>query len=193
MRSEQAWAYPWAQAEAEVVLAKIDVEKRNPNPAFDLYLYLRVSGTGKVAQNVIDLCQDKWETFKEYLKGYHFAGAKARPGVALFFLEPLAEGLVDEAWARSPSEGFALHNLAVTMVMAAAGECVPEIEAGACAPLPTLDRDLKRSLERLGLVLNDAGGLSVKYAVMTYQPYVGGCAVCQMGTSCPKSDVLRDA
>ena len=147
-------------------MSKLDVEKLSPNPDFDLFLYLRVSGTGKVEQAVCDLCQAHWETFKEHLKGYRFAGAKGRQGVSIFFLEPAAEGLVQEAWDRSPSEGFALHNLAVTMVMAAAAERVPEIEAGACAPLPTPDRDLKRRLERLGLVWNEAGTVSVQYAVM---------------------------
>jgi len=173
----------------EVVLAKLNVEKLSPNPEFDVFLYLRVSGAGKVEERVCDLCRSQWDTFKEYLKGYRFAGAKARQGVSLFFLEPAAEGLVEEAWARSPSEGFALHNLAVTMVMAAAAEQVPEIEAGACAPLPTPDRDLKRRLERLGLVWNDAGSVSVQYAVMTHDPYIGGCAVCHLRASCPKSEV----
>ena len=169
-------------------MAKLDVEILNPDPVFDLFLYLRVSGTGKVDQAVCDLCQAHWDAFKEHLKGYRFAGAKARQGVALFFLEPAAEGLVEEAWARSPSEGFALHNLAVSMVMAAAAGQVPEIEAGACAPLPSPDRDLKRRLERLGLVWNDAGTVSVQYAVMTHDPYVGGCAVCHLRASCPKSE-----
>jgi hypothetical protein len=170
-------------------LARIDVEKLSPNPEFDLFLYMRVSGAPKVEQAVCDLCQTHWESFKEYLKGYRFAGPKGRQGVVLFFLEPVAEGLVEEAWARSPSEGFAMHNLAVSMVMAAAGEMVPEIEAGACAPLPTPDRELKRRLERLGLVWNEAGNVGVQYAVMTHHPYAGGCAVCHLRASCPKSEV----
>ena len=75
------------------------------------------------------------------------------------------------------------------MVMGAAGQAVPEIEAGACAPLPTPDRDLRRRLEHLGLVWNDAGSVSVQYAVMTHAPYIGGCAVCHLRTSCPKSEI----
>jgi len=175
----------------EVALGKINAEKLTPNPAFDIFLYLRVTGVAKVEQHVCDLCQSQWETFKEYLKGYRFAVAGSKRGVVLFFLEPAAEGIVEEAWARSPSEGFALHNLAVSMVMAAAAEQVPEIEAGACAPLPTPDRDLKRRLERLGLVWNDAGNVSVQYAVMTHDPYLGGCGVCHLRASCPKSDIPR--
>ena len=170
-------------------MAKIDVEKLSPNPDFDLFLYLRVSGGAKVEQSVCDLCQSHWDAFKEHLRGYRFALPKSKQGVALFFLEPVAEGLVEEAWARSPSEGFALHNLAVSMVMGAAGQAVPEIEAGACAPLPTPDRDLRRRLEHLGLVWNDAGSVSVQYAVMTHAPYIGGCAVCHLRTSCPKSEI----
>ena len=167
------------------------MEKLAPNPDFDLFLYLRVSGAAKVEQQVCDMCEANWETFKEHLKGYRFAATGSKRGVVLFFLEPAAEGIVEEAWARSPSEGFALHNLAVSMVMAAAAEQVPEIEAGACAPLPTPDRDLKRRLERLGLVWNDAGSVSVQYAVMTHDPYGGGCPVCHLRASCPKSDVSR--
>lgn len=181
--------YTEANRFREVVLAKIDVEKLNPNPAFDLFLYLRVSGVAKVEQHVCDMCQEQWETFKEYLKGYRFSGSKGKQGVVLFFLEPAVEGMVEEAWARSPSEGFALHNLAVSMVMGATAEMIPEVEAGACAPLPTPDRDLKRRLERLGLVWNDAGSVSVQYAVMTHDPYRGGCAVCHLRASCPKSEV----
>jgi hypothetical protein len=174
-------------------LAKINVEKLTPNPQFDIFLYLRVSGAAKVEQHICDLCESHWDAFKEHLKGYRFAMPNARQGVALFFLEPVAEGLVEEAWARSPSEGFALHNLAVSMVMAAAAEQVPEIEAGACAPLPTPDRDLKRRLEHLGLIWNDAGTVSVQYAVMTHAPYCGGCAVCHLRASCPKSDIPHPA
>lgn len=181
--------YIRANALPEVVLSKLEVEKLSPNPEFDLFLYLRVAGGGKVEQAVCDLCQSHWETFKEYLKGYRFAEAKSRRGVALFFLEPAVEGLVEEAWGRSPSEGFALHNLAVSMVMSAAAELVPEIEAGACAPLPTPDRDLRRRLERLGLIWNDAGNIGLQYAVMTHAPYAGGCAVCHLRESCPKSEV----
>jgi len=169
-------------------LGKLRVERLSPNPDFDLFLFLKVSGAAKVEQAQCDLCRAHWETFKEHLKGYRFAAPGSRRAVVLFFLEPAAEGLVEEAWARSPSEGFALHNLAVSMVMGAAGQCVPEIEAGSCAPLPSPDRDLRRRLENLGLVWNDAGSVSVQYAVMTYEPYVGGCPVCHLRASCPKSE-----
>lgn len=172
-------------------MAKIDVEKLDPSPEFDLFLYLRVSGAAKVEQQACDLCQSQWGAFREHLKGYRFAMPRARQGVVLFFLEPAVEGMVEEAWARSPSEGFALHNLAVSMVMGAAAQAVPEIEAGACAPLPTPDRELKRRMERLGLVWNDAGSVSVQYAVMTHDPYIGGCATCHLRLSCPKSDIPR--
>lgn len=174
-------------------MGKLNVEKLSPNPEFDLFLFLRVCGAPKVEQHVIDLCQSHWDAFKEHLKGYRFAPAGSKRGVALFFLEPAAEGLVEDAWGRSPTEGFAIHNLAVSMVMAAAGEQVPEIEAGACAPLPTPDRDLKRRMERLGLVWNEVGNVSVQYAVMTHDPYLGGCAVCHLRASCPKSDVPKGA
>ena len=110
-----ALGYIRANVAPEVVLSKLEVEKLNPNPEFDLFLYLRVAGGGKMEQAVCDLCQAQWAAFKEHLRGYRFAEPKARRGVALFFLEPVAEGLVEEAWGRSPSEGFALHNLAVTM------------------------------------------------------------------------------
>ncbi|MFU2210388.1 hypothetical protein [Solidesulfovibrio sp. C21] len=169
-------------------MGKINMEKLDPNPEFDLFLFLKVSGAAKVEQAQCDLCLEHWDAFKEHLKGYRFSAPGARRGVVLFFLEPVAEGLVEEAWTRSPSEGFALHNLAVSMVMGAAAQCVPEIEAGFCAPLPTPDRDLKRRLERLGLVWNDAGSVSVQYAVMTHDPYAGGCAVCHLRASCPKSE-----
>ena len=170
-------------------MGKINVEQLDPNPEFDLFLFLKVSGAAKVEQAQCDLCLEHWDTFKEYLKGYRFAAPGSKRGVVLFFLEPAAEGLVEEAWARSPAEGFALHNLAVSMVMGAAAQFVPEVEAGFCAPLPTPDRDLRRRLERLGLVWNDAGSVSVQYAVMTHAPYAGGCAVCHLRASCPKSEV----
>ncbi len=174
-------------------MGKINVEKLSPNPEFDLFLFMKVSGAAKMDQAQCDLCQTHWPSFLEHLKGYRFAAPGARRGVVLFFLEPVAEGLVEEAWARSPAEGFALHNLAVSMVMGATGQFVPEVEAGACAPLPTPDRDLRRRLERLGLVWNDAGSVSVQYAVMTYDPYGGGCAMCHLRASCPKSEVKPQA
>lgn len=183
--------YTRANSFREVALGKINAEKLAPNPEFDLFLYLKVSGVAKVEQHLCDLCETHWDAFKEHLKGYRFAAPGSKRGVVIFFLEPAAEGLVEEAWARSPSEGFALHNLAVSMVMGAAAEAVPEIEAGSCAPLPTPDRDLKRRLERLGLVWNDAGTVSVQYAVMTHVPYCGGCAVCHLRATCPKSEMPR--
>jgi len=185
--------YIRANSIGEESLGKINMEKLDPNPEFDLFLFLKVSGAAKVEQAQCDLCLEHWDAFKEHLKGYRFSAPGARRGVVLFFLEPVAEGMVEEAWTRSPSEGFALHNLAVSMVMGAAAQCVPEIEAGFCAPLPTPDRDLKRRLERLGLVWNDAGSVSVQYAVMTHDPYAGGCAMCHLRASCPKSEaVVKD-
>lgn len=170
-------------------MARGDVEILQPNPAVALLSSVLGCGGGGAAPVVSEDDFVVWENFKKYLRGYRLIRPAFQAAVAVFFLESPVEEQVAAAWERSPSAGFVRHNLAAALVMAAAGEAIPEIRAAGCAPLPAPDEDLRRHLRRLGLILSESGSLNRQYAVMTFAPSIGGCAVCHLRAHCPKCTV----
>ena len=171
-----------------------------------MMIYMEISGSNRIEQKTLELFETSWSAWKDLFKAFKFLpgegrakarrsvadaanDADTRPGHVLMYLEKDVEEAVEAAWRRSPSEGFALHNLAISMVMTGVRQVVPEVDAGACAPLQSPDRDIRRRFEKMGLEWNEAGNVNRQYAVFTPQPYVGGCEICMMRESCPKSRV----
>jgi hypothetical protein len=64
---------------------------------------------------------------------------------------------------------------------------VPELQTGKCAPLPRPGEGILAAFEELGLTWNEEGSVNRKYAVLTPYPYTGGCEVCHLSATCPKS------
>jgi len=168
-------------------LGKLLVEKLKVEPEFDMMLYLEISGSNRLDHELLGLFETHWEAWKPHFKAMKFTPEGSKKGVLLVYLAEEAEALVEEAWQRSPSQGFALHNLAITMVMTAVRQLVPEVDEGACAPLTAPDRDVKRRFAKLGIEWKEEGAVNRQYAVFTPMPYSGGCEICLMRETCPRS------
>lgn len=162
-----------------------DVERLWPDPAFDFENYRRMlGGPSGDAFDIVNL-QENFKKLKRYLNVYH-AQRSTTSGVLVAVLEAPAERLVETTWSQSPSAGLLFHTLAVCLVMAAAGAVIPELRLAGCAPLPPPDSELRACLARQGLTVRETGCLDRQYAVMTFFPYAGGCAVCHLRETCPK-------
>jgi hypothetical protein len=165
---------------------KIIREKLDITPGFDMLHYMEIAGLPRLEQEEAARSPNAPEGWAGALRAYRFDLGR-RKGYVLLYLDESVENDVEAAWQRSPSEGFSLHNLAIALVMGAAGQVVPEVADGGCAPLPRPDRDMLRQFKTLGLEWNPAGTVNRQYAVFTPMPYAGGCAVCMLRDSCPKS------
>ncbi len=169
-------------------MGKIIREKLDITPGFDMLHYMEIAGLPRLEQEQAALLAAQAEDWAGALRAYRFDLGR-RKGFALLYLDESVENDVEAAWQRSPSEGFSLHNLAIALVMGAAGQVVPEVADGGCAPLPRPDRDMLRQFKTLGLEWSPAGTVNRQYAVFTPMPYIGGCTVCMLRDSCPKSQV----
>jgi hypothetical protein len=168
-------------------LGKLTVEKLEIKPEFDMMVYMEISGSNRVEHDLLELFEKYWDQWLPSFRAVKFQPAASKRGFALLYLDKDVEASVEEAWQRSPSEGFALHNLAITMVMTAVRQAVPEVDEGACAPLTVPDRDIKRRFAKMGIEWKEEGAVNRQYAVFTPHPYSGGCEICMMRESCPRS------
>lgn len=170
-------------------MAKIHVKRLRLTPAFDLQKFIAIHGVGRIEHELLEYGKPIWDDWVDRLHAYKLSTSPEpdASGLLLVHLTESVEKQVDEVWDESPSQGLFLHNLAITMVMIAAGELVPELNAWGCAPLPQPSKDIRRAFKKLGLEWNPEGSINRKYAVMTNVPYRGGCELCMLEPGCPKS------
>ncbi len=156
-------------------------------PYFDLELFLRTAQETRLDGDDLDACLRLWQEWSELL--HHSAvRAEGRSYLALW-LDEAVEQAVDAAWEASPSRGFRLNALAQTLCMAAVHEMVPEVEEAGCAPVPHASRELAKAVEQAGLPCAADAALQFqrRYAVVTASPFRGGCEICALQGSCPRS------
>ncbi len=138
---------------------------------------------------VLEKMEELWNKWVPLLKAYKLSpdvGPRAK-GHLLLHLDKQVEDDVEAVWQDSPADGLFAHNLAIALVMSAAADMVPELDAGGCAPVVRPSKDLQRAFKRLGLVWNEEGTVNRQYAVFTPLPYAGGCPICHLKDSCLKS------
>ena len=170
----------------EAAVGKIIREKLDVTPGFDMLHYMEIAGVPRMEEEESARLGERFAQWLPHLRAYRFDLGR-RKGYALIFLDEKVEQEVEAAWQISPSDGFSLHNLGIALVMGAAAQVVPEVADGGCAPLPRPDRDMLRQFKILDLEWNPAGTVNRQYAVFTPMPYAGGCGVCMLRDSCPKS------
>ena len=103
------------------------------------------------------------------------------------WLPQTVEQAVDDAWARSASDGFMINNLAQYLCMSAIQEMLPQVAGSGCAPSPRPTDSLRAALGELGLAYQEASAtLRQRYAVVTHYPFRGGCEICHLQAQCPK-------
>ncbi len=158
-------------------------------PEFDLGFFLGLFGSRRIEHELLEKLEAKWFEWLPRLKAYTFEPKDEQngKGVLLIHLNQTVDIDVDSLWRETPSDGFAMHTLAIAMVMSAASSYIPELAEGAgCAPVPRPTKELRKALKKVGVTWNDQGSLDHQYAVLTPYPYEGGCVICNLKDNCPK-------
>lgn len=158
-----------------------------PQPYFDLEFFLNTLGEARLSGNDMDECLALWDQWSASLFRRVVDDAERRY-FAVWLGAPV-ENTVDAAWEQAPSRGFRLNVLAQTLCMCAVHEQIPEVEEAGCAPVPYPSAGLVRALSDAGLPARSGAGLELgrRYAVVTRHPFGGGCEVCALLASCPRS------
>jgi hypothetical protein len=102
-------------------------------------------------------------------------------------MEEVVEDAVDAIWKKSPSEGFKHEAIAQTMIMGTLKALMPELGEKECAPVPEPTKPLRRTLEKIGLDMQESGALNRKYSTITPYPHRYGCERCHLKDSCIKN------
>jgi len=171
-------------------MPKYDIKKLQPQPEFDFMYYMEVAGESRVDQELMSEFGPFWDRWAvENLNAYELTNTEGEGSFLLIYLDEEAESNIEGIWQDSPTHGLLFHALAITMVMSSAQGFVPELQDGKCAPLPLPGDGVLGAFEELGLTWNQEGTINRKYAVLTPYPYTGGCEVCYLSESCPKSTV----
>ncbi len=156
-------------------------------PYFNLELFLQSCGEARLPGQELDALLQLWEDWAAELRTRR-VNAGDRTFLAVW-LDEAVEKAVDDAWAASPSQGYRLHALALTLAMCAVQEYVPETEDMGCAPLPRPLPELAAALVAEGLPCKIEEGLILgrRYAVVTAAPFRGGCESCALQKNCPRA------
>ncbi len=168
--------------------SNVIMEKMAIDPQFDLMYFMSVNNTNQIEQDLLEQLETYWKEWKPLLHAYHFYRKDEEDkGYVLIFFNEDVEDAVEAVWQNSPSSGMSAHNLAISMVMLSVQGLVPEVMAGACAPLPKPDKDIRKKFKKLGLEWRENGTVNRSYAVFTPYPFSGGCEICYLKDDCPKS------
>ena len=156
-------------------------------PYFDMELFLQTVGEARLDGDGIDSCLALWASWSHALSCKKVS-ANGKTYLAVWLAEEV-ENTLQEEWERSPSSGYRMHALAQTMIMCAVHEQVPEVENVGCAPVPAPSEELVAALTAAGLLTKSGNGLEFarKYAVVTREPFGGGCEICALQRNCPRS------
>jgi hypothetical protein len=129
-------------------------------------------------------------------------------GYAVLWLDARVEDDIDAAWRRLPEQALWLHHVAECLCRTALCRLVPSMPDGRCAPLPFSSPELAVALRAVGLIAANACAdcsspanranrancahcaeppvLRRRYAILTHDPFSGGCAACALAGNCPK-------
>lgn len=170
-------------------MSEIKVIPQQTEPEFDLMYFLEVCGEKRIQHDLMEKLESAWMDWKDRVHAYKLVPPTAvdEEGFLLVYLTKGVEDAVEEAWQEAPDSGMFFHNLAITLVMSAAGSLVPEMAEG-CAPLPRPGEAVLEIFEQMDLEWNPViGSLNRQYAVYTPMPYRGGCEICMQSDTCPNS------
>ena len=157
-------------------------------PEFDLEEFMNFTKESRIANEALEHLISLWESWRNELQAVTIQH-KGKSGLAIWLPEGI-ERYVDEAWQKSPGEGFLINGLAQYMCMAAVQDVIPQAADGGCAPSPQPALPLTEALGELGLIDRAKSGLNLlrRYAILSYYPFKGGCEICAMWEQCPKAN-----
>ena len=153
-------------------------------PEFDFSTFLFLAQIDEIGPQEMLSVLATWENWSPHLKVYQLGDRK---GHVVVYLEAAVEDQVDGIWKQSPSEGFKHEAIAQTMIMGTLKALMPELGEKECAPVPEPTKPLRRTLDKLGLDMQESGALNRKYATITPYPHRYGCERCHLKDSCIKN------
>lgn len=174
-------------------MSALKIVEAEAKPEFNIFFFAELNGSSRIEHSLMESLEKYWNEWLPHLKAYKLQQPEGGKGTdfLLLYLEKEVEDAVEEIWQSTPTEGLAHHNLAITLVMSAAQSLLPELEEGKCAPLPKPGEAALEAFESLGLTWNQEGTVNRQYAVFTPFPYSGGCEVCYLEETCPKSQTRK--
>ncbi len=171
---------------------KMILEEIKAVPEFDMWYYCEVAGESRLDHDLLEELEPRWNKWQKHMKAYSLKSPKPGGGsFLLLYLESEIESEIEGIWQDSPTLGLAFHHLAITMVMSAAQSLIPELLETQCAPLPKPGQAVQEAFRELGLEWNMEGTINRQFAVFTPYPYAGGCEICFLSDTCPKSKVKK--
>ena len=174
-------------------MGKLNISRFDVQPEFDMWFYAELSGEKRMDNALLEKLEERWNAWLPLLRGHAMADPSGKGGsYVLIHLEPEVDAEVDATWDESPTDGLALHNLAVTMCMTAAQAAVPELAENGCAPMPRPGVAVQDAFEEIGVNWSPDGSIDRKFAVFTHAPYKGGCEICHLEDTCPNSKTRRN-
>lgn len=153
-------------------------------PEFDFATFLFLAQIDEIGPQEMLGVLGVWEKWLPHLKVYKLGDRKEH---VVVFLEENVEREVDTIWEASPSEGFKHEAIAQTMIMGTLKALMPELGEKECAPVPEPTKPIRRTLETIGVSLQESGSLSRKYSTITPYPHRYGCERCFLKDSCIKN------
>ena len=162
----------------------LSVSELDIQPEFDFSTFLFLAQVDEIGPQEMLSVLGTWEKWLPSLKVYQLG---ERKGHVLVYLEKSVEDEVDGIWAQSPSEGFKHEAIAQTMIMGTLKALMPELGEKECAPVPEPTKPLRRTLEKIGIDLQESGAMNRKYATLTPYPHRYGCERCHLKDSCIKN------
>lgn len=171
-------------------MPKYDINPMVPQPEFDMMYFMEVAGETRIEGDMLEDFEEYWNKWTQNnLNAYELKNTEGEGSFVLIYLDQDVDDAIEGIWQDSPTHGLLFHALAITIVMSSAQGFVPELQDGNCAPLPRPGEGVLGAFKELDLTWNDEGTINRKYAVLTPYPYTGGCEVCYMSDTCPKSTV----
>lgn len=152
-------------------------------PDFDFATFLFLAQLDAIGPDEMRAVLTAWERWLPHLKVYQIGDRK---GFVLIYLEECVEEDVEKIWNTSAAEGFKHEAIAQTMIMGTLKSLMPDLGEKECAPVPEPTTLLRRTLEKIGVRMQESGALSRKYATITPYPHRFGCERCYLKDSCIK-------
>ena len=166
-------------------MSQTSIAEHHIRPYFDMEAFMVMSRETRLGGAALERLVELWGQWLEQLKVREVKAGKI--SYLAVWLPESVEEFVDEAWGKSPSEGYLDNNLAQFLCMSAVQELLPQVEDAGCAPSPRPTEALREALAGLGLAYREnSPTLSRRYAVVTHYPFRGGCEICHMQAHCPK-------
>ena len=100
-------------------MSETSIAERQIQPYFDMEAFMNMSRETRLGGAVLERLVKLWGEWLPELKAYEVGTGKI--SYLAIWLPESVEQAVDEAWGKSPSDGFLINNLAQFLCMARAG------------------------------------------------------------------------